>query len=101
MLKTTPHPETTIPETRRERHFRRRQSVRLYAWSFALVGLLVILIALVVANTRAVRLDWVLGSTRASLIWIIIASAIFGWLAGLVTGIVFRHHARRRRRLDS
>ena len=62
---------------------------------FALVGLIVIVCALVVANTRTVRLDWVVGSIRASLIWIILAAAIFGWLAGLVTGIVFRHHTRR------
>jgi uncharacterized integral membrane protein len=84
----------TKAETWKERHARHRRRVRLYLWSFALVGLIVILCALVVANTRAVRLDWVVGSIRASLIWIILASAIFGWLAGLVTGIVFRHHTR-------
>jgi uncharacterized integral membrane protein len=83
-------------ETRRERHSRRRHLARLYGWSFALVGLIVVLSALVVANARSVELDWVVGSVRASLIWIILASAIFGWLAGLVTGILFRHRARRR-----
>ena len=85
----------TKAETWRERHARHRRRVRLYLWSFALVGLIVIVCALVVANTRTVRLDWVVGSIRASLIWIILAAAIFGWLAGLVTGIVFRHHTRR------
>jgi len=85
----------TKAETWRERHARHRRRVRFYLWSFALVGLIVIVCALVVANTRTVRLDWVVGSIRASLIWIILAAAIFGWLAGLVTGIVFRHHTRR------
>jgi uncharacterized integral membrane protein len=82
-------------EPLRQRMQRHRHQVRLYAWSFALIGLVVILVALVVANTRSVTLDWVVGRVRASLIWIILASWIFGWLAGLVTGIVFRHHTRR------
>jgi uncharacterized integral membrane protein len=96
--RATPADEPPTPETKaetwKERHARHRRRVRLYLWSFALVGLIVVLCVLVVANTRTVRLDWVVGSIRASLIWIILASAIFGWLAGLVTGIVFRHHTR-------
>src|SRR5262245_45480383 len=92
--------DSSMPESRHERHVRHRHRVRLYLWSFALVGLVVILCALAVANTRAVRLDWVVGSTRASLIWIILAAAIFGWVAGLVTGVLFRHHTRRRVELE-
>jgi uncharacterized integral membrane protein len=88
--------DAPLLESRHERHVRHRHRVRLYLWSFALVGLVVILCGLVIANTRAVRLDWVVGSTRASLIWIILAAAIFGWVAGLVTGILFRHHTRLR-----
>jgi uncharacterized integral membrane protein len=68
----------------------------LYTWLGALVALLVILIALVVANTRGVKVSWVLGSTRQSLVWIILVTAILGWLLGIVTSVVLRHRTRRR-----
>jgi len=68
----------------------------LYASAFSLVALLVVLIALVVANTRQVKLSWVVGSGHASLVWIIVASAVLGWLLGIVTSVAFRFRTRRR-----
>jgi uncharacterized integral membrane protein len=61
-----------------------------------LVAALVILILLVAANTRSVKLDWVVGSTHASLVWIILAAAVLGWLLGVATSVVFRYRTRRR-----
>jgi len=78
---------------RRRRHGKR---AGLYAWAGVLVALLVVLIALIAANTSAVKLDWVVGSTHASLVWIILASAVLGWLLGLVTGMVVRRRTRRK-----
>jgi uncharacterized integral membrane protein len=52
------------------------------------------LIALVVANTRQVKLDWVVGSSTASLVWIVLFSAVLGWLLGLVSGALFRWRTR-------
>ncbi len=75
------------------RHARRTW---LYTWAGALVTLLVILIALAVANTRTVEMSWVFGSTRQSLVWIILAAAILGWLLGIVTSVIFRFRTRRR-----
>jgi uncharacterized integral membrane protein len=68
---------------------------RLYAWAFASIALLVVLVALVATNTRSVQLDWVLGSTRASLVWVIFAAALLGWLFGIATSILFRYRTRR------
>jgi uncharacterized integral membrane protein len=66
--------------------------VGLYARVFVLVALLVVLIALVVANTPGtVELSWVFGSGRVSIVWVIVLSAILGWLAGIVTGALIRH----------
>ncbi len=90
-------PEQQPPrEPRRDslRRFGRR--ARLYTWTGALVALLVILIAVVVANTRSVKVSWVLGSTRRSLVWVILITAILGWLLGIVTSAVFRFRTRRR-----
>jgi len=61
------------------------------------VALLVVLIALVVANTRQVKLSWVVGSGHASLVWVILGSAVLGWLLGVVTSVVFLLRTRRRR----
>jgi uncharacterized integral membrane protein len=75
------------------RHARRTW---LYTWAGALVALLVILIALAVANTQRVSVSWVVGSTRQSLVWIIVATAILGWLLGIATSVIFRFRTRRR-----
>jgi uncharacterized integral membrane protein len=75
------------------RHARRTW---LYTWAGSLVVLLVILIALTVANTRTVEVSWVFGSTRQSLVWIILFAAILGWLAGIATSVIFRFRTRRR-----
>lgn len=80
-------------ETAFRRHARRTW---LYTWAGALVALLVILSALVVANTRTVEVSWVFGSTRQSLVWIILVAAILGWLLGIVTSVIFRFRTRRR-----
>jgi uncharacterized integral membrane protein len=50
--------------------------------------------ALVVANTRQVKLSWVVGSSSASLVWIILLAAILGWLLGIVSGALFRWRTR-------
>jgi len=96
------HPEQARPESdavepRGERLRRQGRHTGLYAWAFGLVALLVVLIALVVANTRQVKLSWVAGTGHASLVWIILASAVLGWLLGIVTSVVFRLRTRRRR----
>ena len=90
-------PETELVEGRRERLLRHGRRTRLYASAFATVALLVIVIALVIANTRQVKLGWVFGTSHASLIWIILVAAVLGWLLGITTSIVFRLRTRRRR----
>jgi uncharacterized integral membrane protein len=55
------------------------------------------LVALAVANTDQVEFSWVVGSSTVSLVWIVIFSAILGWLLGIVTSAVFRWRTRARR----
>ena len=90
-------PTTEPLEPRGDRLRRHGRRTRLYAWAVALIALLVIVIALAVANTRQVKLSWVVGTSHASLVWIILASAVLGWLLGIVTSVVFRLRTRRRR----
>jgi len=93
-----PAPSATMEpvEPRAVRLRRHGHRAGLYTWAFALVALLVVVIALVVANTRQVKLSWVVGSGTASLVWIVLASAVLGWLLGIVTSVVFRLRTRRR-----
>ena len=61
------------------------------------MALLVVLIALVVANTPQMKPSWVIGTGHASLVWIILAAAVLGWLLGILTSEVFRLRTRRGR----
>lgn len=87
-------------EPRRDRLRRGGRRTWSYTWASALVALLVILIALVVANTSKVKVSWVVGSTRQSLVWIILVTAILGWLLGIVTSTIFQYRTRRRDSAD-
>ncbi len=88
-------PAATPGESRKERVRRYGHRTRLYAGAFVSVALLAVIIVLVTKNTDAVKLDWAVGSTRASLVWIILAAAVLGWLLGLTTAVVFHHRTRR------
>jgi uncharacterized integral membrane protein len=91
------HEATEPVEARIARLRRHGRRTGLYAWAFLLVTLLVVVIALTVANTRQVKVSWVVGTSRASLVWIILAAAVLGWLLGIVTSVVFSLRTRRRR----
>jgi uncharacterized integral membrane protein len=84
-------------EPRGERLRRHGRRTGLYAWAFGVVALLVVLVALAAANTRQVKLSWVVGAGHASLVWIVLAAAVLGWLLGILTSVVFRLRTRRRR----
>jgi uncharacterized integral membrane protein len=92
-----PLPAGDRAEPRVDRLRRHGRRARLYAWAFGLVALLVVLIALVAANTRQVKLSWVVATGHASLVWIILVSAVLGWLLGILTSVVLRLRTRRRR----
>jgi uncharacterized integral membrane protein len=88
--------QPAVQESRGDSLRRHARRTWLYTWAGAFVALLVVLIALVVANTRRVEVSWVFGSTRQSLVWIILFTAILGWLLGIVTSVIFRFRTRRR-----
>jgi hypothetical protein len=41
-------------------------------------------------------LDWVVGTSRASLVWIIVVATVLGWLLGICTSVLVRRRTRRR-----
>jgi uncharacterized integral membrane protein len=82
-------------ESRVERLARHGRRVRLYSWAAVFVASFAVLVVLVSANTHAVTLGWAVGSTKASLDWIILAAAVLGWLLGITTAVVVRRRTRR------
>jgi uncharacterized integral membrane protein len=87
--------ERTPPaEQRRDRVRRHRQRARLYASSVLLVVALVVIIALVAANTRQVKVSWVFGDSHTSLVWLVVVPAVAGWFAGIATAFVLRKRTR-------
>jgi len=94
----TPSPGDQPVETRGARWQRKARRGRLRLTGLLGVALLVCVIALVLANTSHVRLHWLLGSGSASLAWIVLLSAVLGWLLGLVSASVVRWRTRAPRR---
>ena len=84
-------------ETRFKRGVRYGHRTGMYVSLVIAIGVLVFLVLLVARNTRQVKLDYVFSSTQAGLIWLIIISAICGWVLGIVTSFLVRHRTRRPR----
>ena len=83
------------PESHRARLVRHGRRARLYAMATAFVAVIVVLTALTTANPHSVKLDWVVGSTRTSLVWIVLAATVVGWLLGIVMSTLFLYRTRR------
>ena len=81
-------------ETRGARFARRAHRTRLYLYAGIAVILLVVLVALVIANTGHVNVSWVFGTSSVSLVWLVVFSAILGLLLGLLLGAIFHWRTR-------
>ncbi len=81
-------------ETRAE-HFRRKAlRWRLHGYVIAAVALVAVLIALAASNTAHVKVNWLVGSSRVSLVWLVLAAALLGWALGAIASA--RLHWRTR-----
>ena len=69
----------------------------MYFQAVLAVALLAAIVALLLANRRTVEVSWVIGSSRQSVIWIVLVTAVLGWLLGIFTSVLIRHRTRRAR----
>ena len=96
-----PPSETEAPPLEVESRFRRgiRYSHRtgLYASLVVAIATIVFLTLLIAQNTRRVKVDYVFGSTQARLVWLVVISAITGWVLGIVSGFLIHRRTRWRR----
>ena len=75
-----------------------RQTFQPGLWS-RLIGIGVVavyLLLFVVLNTRRVRVDFVVVSTRVSLIWVILLALAAGVVLGVLLSQLHRHRMRKR-----
>jgi uncharacterized integral membrane protein len=84
-------------ESRRGRALRYGHRGSLYASLVLGIAATVLLILLIARNTRQVRVDYVFGHAQTALIWLVVISAITGWVLGIVTAYLIRRRTRWRR----
>jgi uncharacterized integral membrane protein len=93
-------PEKEAPgleaESRLRRGMRYSHRTGLYASLVVAIATIVLLILLIAQNTRRVKVDYVFGSSQTRLIWLVIVSAITGWVLGIVTAFLIRRRTRWR-----
>lgn len=70
----------------------------MYTWASLLIAALVLLVVLIAQNTRHVRVGWVFGHSRVSLVFLVLFATVLGWILGVASSVLFRRRARRRLR---
>jgi uncharacterized integral membrane protein len=86
------------PDTPGERFRRKALRGRLHGYAIAIVALVAVLIALAASNTAQVKVNWLVGSSRVSLVWLVLIAAILGWGLGLIASARFHWLTRAPRR---
>ena len=84
-------------ETRVQRSLRYGHRGGLYATVILGIVAGVLLILLIARNTRKVKVDYLFGHYQTALIWLVVLSAIVGWVLGIVTAYLVRRRTRLRR----
>jgi uncharacterized integral membrane protein len=81
-------------ETPRGRSLRHARRSRLYSYAVVAVGLSAIVIALAASNTAKTKVSWIVGSSHVSLVWMVLAAVVLGWLLGLLTAAALHRRTR-------
>jgi uncharacterized integral membrane protein len=81
-------------ETRAGRFRRKARRTRLHGYAIVTVALVAYLIALAVSNTAHVKVSWVFATSHLSLVWLVLFTAILGWLLGLATSARLKWRTR-------
>jgi uncharacterized integral membrane protein len=84
-------------ETRLERRLRYGHRTGMYVSLAVGLAVIVFLILLIARNTREVKVDYVIDDTQTRLIWLVIISALAGWVLGITTSFLIRRRTRRSR----
>jgi uncharacterized integral membrane protein len=86
-----------VEETRYQRGLRYGHRTGMYVSLVVAIAVIVFLILLIARNTRQVKVDYVIDDTQTRLVWLVIISAIAGWVLGIATSFLIRRRTRRTR----
>jgi uncharacterized integral membrane protein len=81
-------------ETPRGRSRRHALRSRLYAYAVVAVALSALVIALAASNTAKTKVTWIVGTSHVSLVWMVLAAVVLGWLLGLLTAAALHRRTR-------
>jgi uncharacterized integral membrane protein len=90
-------PREPVEESRFRRGLRYGHRAGLYASLAIGIAAAVFLILLIARNSHHVKVDYVFNTTHTQLIWLVVVSAITGWVLGIVTAFLVRRRTRWRR----
>jgi uncharacterized integral membrane protein len=86
---------TPLEETRFRRGMRYGHRGSLYVALTIAIAAVVYLILLIARNSKLVKVDYVFGTSHTRLIWLIVVSALVGWVWGIATAYLIRRRTRR------
>jgi uncharacterized integral membrane protein len=89
--------ERPVEESRFERGLRYGQRARLYLLLAIAIAAVAFLTLLIAKNSHQVEVDYVFDTAYTHLIWLVLISAIVGWVLGIVTAFLVRRRTRWRR----
>jgi uncharacterized integral membrane protein len=86
-----------VEESRLQRGLRYGHRVGLYTTLLVGIAAIAFLVLLIAGNSHQVKVDYVFDTAYAHLIWLILISAVIGWVLGIVTAFLIRRRTRWRR----
>ena len=86
---------TDDPPAEPDEGFGRQWQPNLYVWLILLGLLIAYAIAFVLENNKQTHVHFVLGTARASLIWLILLSVALGLVLGVLLSQLYRRRRRR------
>jgi uncharacterized integral membrane protein len=89
-----PVADATTVETSHGRSRRHALRARLYVYALTAVVVSALVVALAASNTSKTKVSWIVGSSHVSLVWMVLATVVLGWLLGLFTAAALHHRTR-------
>jgi uncharacterized integral membrane protein len=86
-----------VEESRLQRGLRYGHRVGLYTSLLVAIAAIAFLVLLIARNSHQVKVDYVFDTAYAHLIWLILISAVIGWVLGIITAFLIRRRTRWRR----
>jgi uncharacterized integral membrane protein len=84
----------TTVETSHGRSRRHARRARLYVYALTAVVVSAVVVALAASNTAKTKVSWIIGSSHVSLVWMVLATVVLGWLLGLFTAAALHRRTR-------